>query len=273
MALAHEKADVDKLSEELRALFTAREAAGGVMATILPSTSESAAPPPGWKRISFIRHGEGYHNVAQREWREAGKDGEPYTLDTDPEMRYEDPLLTARGEEQARELQARAAEMTDVELIIVSPMRRATQTALIGFESAVAKGVPVIAEELCHEHAGKHTCDKRKNLTKLVAEFPLVDYKGITSEEDPYWGDGMVRETHESIAERGAAFVEWLLARKENKIVIASHSAWLMTMFNAVVEVRQPQGDAAGLRTWFGTGEMRTVIMEPRQKTSRCRIL
>mmetsp|Transcript_40539 Transcript_40539/g.75331 ORF Transcript_40539/g.75331 Transcript_40539/m.75331 type:complete len:90 (+) Transcript_40539:39-308(+) len=73
----------------------------------------------------------------------------------------------------------------------------------------------------------------------------------------------MVRETHESIATRGAAFVERLLARKESRIVIASHSAWLLTMFNSVVAVKQPQGDAAGLRTWFGTGEMRTVLVAP----------
>jgi hypothetical protein len=40
--------------------------------------------------VHFIRHGEGHHNAAQREWRaRAGWDGvsEPYTLDTDAEHR------------------------------------------------------------------------------------------------------------------------------------------------------------------------------------------
>jgi len=46
------------------------------------------------KKVHFIRHGQGFHNVAQAEWRAAGKPGEPYTLDTDPNLKYGDALLT-----------------------------------------------------------------------------------------------------------------------------------------------------------------------------------
>ena len=98
--------------------------------------------------IHFVRHGEGFHNVAQREWREDPKwyeisrassslslkrtlkkhrDGksEPYTVDNDPDGRYEDPLLTPLGKTQALELQKDTKELNP-DLMIVSPLRRAT---------------------------------------------------------------------------------------------------------------------------------------------------
>ena len=43
------------------------------------------------------RHGEGAHNVAQREWRAAGKASEPYTVQNDPTGRYVDAELTPAG--------------------------------------------------------------------------------------------------------------------------------------------------------------------------------
>ena len=47
-----------------------------------------------------------------------------------------------------------------------------------------------MAHELCHERAGKHTCDKRLPLTELAAAYPTVDYSLIEAEQDPYWHDG-----------------------------------------------------------------------------------
>ena len=186
--------------------------------------------------MHFIRHGEGHHNVAQREWRAAaGWDGtsEPYTLDTDPEYRFVDALLTDKGEAEARALQARTRKLTP-ELLVVSPLRRATQTGLLAFEfrvtnspSNLGERIPVVAHELCHERAGRHTCDKRLARTALAAAYPEVNYDlvdlevvaGVNgaqqsrdskahdlceSEEDPYWGDGLIREPWEGVARRAA---------------------------------------------------------------------
>ena len=64
----------------------------------------------------FIRHGEGYHNVAQREWRAAPNyvDGtEPYTVDNDPENIYIDSLLTEKGIREAVELIPRVDALFD----------------------------------------------------------------------------------------------------------------------------------------------------------------
>mgnify|MGYP001479920181 CR=1 FL=1 len=75
--------------------------------------------------------------------------------------------------------------------------------------------LPVLANELCHERAGRHTCDKRLSKAALAAAFPAVSYELIETEEDPYWGDGVTRESWEALARRGVCFVDWLLARRE----------------------------------------------------------
>jgi hypothetical protein len=57
-------------------------------------------------------------------------------------------------------------------------MRRATHTALIAFETHVGD-VPIIAHELAHETAGRHTCDRRLSRTALAAAFPAVSYSEV----------------------------------------------------------------------------------------------
>lgn len=228
--------------------------------------SDDAPVPEGdsIKKINFIRHGEGHHNVAQREWRAASDwDGksEPYTLDTDPDFKFGDAELTETGTKQAEALHPRTATFTP-EILVVSPMRRATQTGLIAFTTHVEKGLKVIACELCHEMGGKHTCDKRLPRSQLMVQFPAVDFSILESEEDPFWNDGLSRETWHLLAERAARFAEWLANRPEKHIAVAAHSAFLLTIFNAVLKT-----DTEEASKWFGTGEMRTVMLTFKNKT------
>lgn len=132
--VAHDAGDVGVLRDAGKAL----RASLGFTAQLLAAGDEGP-PPEGCKKIYFIRHGEGYHNVAQREWRaKADWDGktEPYTLDQDPAGKFEDPLLTPKGEGQAKDLQPRAAPLAP-QLLVVSPMRRAMQTGLTDRKSIV----------------------------------------------------------------------------------------------------------------------------------------
>ena len=155
---AHQQSEVDENLRAVRAVADriASEMGVTVTATVVPDDAEV---PPGCKKVHFIRHGEGHHNVVQREWRaRADWDGasEPYTLDTDPEYRFVDALLTEKGEAEASALQARTRRVTP-QLLVVSPLRRATQTGLLAFEHALppspSRGgapLPVVAHELCH---------------------------------------------------------------------------------------------------------------------------
>lgn len=208
-------------------------------------------------KVHFIRHGEGAHNVLQREWRaQPDWDGasEPYTLDTDPDFNYRDAELTAVGQGQAQALQSRSNAITP-ELLVVSTMRRATQTGLLAFDQHITAGrLPVVACELAHEIGGKHTCDKRLSKAELIKAFPCVNYDLVDSEEDPFWGDGRSRESFEDLASRAATFVMFLKDRPEKHVAVAAHSAWLLALFTAVFDCESEKDSS-----WFGTGEMRTV--------------
>lgn len=85
----------------------------------------------------------------------------------------------------------------------------------------------------------------------------MVSYdEFVTQEVDPFWGDGSTRESWKNLAERALSFALWLKDRPEEYMAMASHSAFLLTIFNAVFS-----SDSSETQTWFGTGEMRTVLV------------
>jgi broad specificity phosphatase PhoE len=195
--------------------------------------------------------------VAQAEWHDAGKTGEPYWVLNDPEYRFMDAELTPLGITQAKQLRDRTSLFMP-QLMVVSPMRRAIQTGLLAFEAHVNGGLTVLASEHAHEIAGKHTCDKRLSLTALKGHFPAVDFSAVEAEEDPFWGDGATRETHEEVAHRAACLLAYLLVdRPETHICVAAHSTILAAVMAAVLVLPEDDTDSP----WLGTGEMRTFIV------------
>ena len=244
------------------------------------------------KKLHLLRHGQGNHNVAQADWLAAGRPGEPYWVSTDPGFAYLDAELTPLGEQQARDLRLRTANLRP-ELLISSPMRRALSTGLIAFDDHITgrlDGTPlaVIALEACHEHAGRHTCDKRLSKAELAARYPAVDFSLLEAEEDPFWGDGETRESLESLAHRAASIVAFILARPERHIVVAAHSTVLAALVNAGLTVvpslpglqaedvaavsiasdgalgtGTDSGEVEAATSWFKTGEiMRTFLVQ-----------
>ena len=107
-----------------------------------------------------------------------------------------------------------------------------------------------VAHEGVREDSGVHVCDKRRSITNARMEFPFVDYTAITSDEDILFRDDK-RESKAHVGERVYDFLMWLQRRPERTVAVASHSGWLMTVFNGVVNAEE------SLRQWFNTGEMR----------------
>jgi broad specificity phosphatase PhoE len=255
---SHQASEVDSNTAALRACASDIVSKfGRVLCELAPEGT--VEPPAGAKLVHFIRHGEGFHNVAQREWRaDPMWDGksEPYTIDNDPTWKYVDAELNEKGKDQAVSLQEQTQALRP-QLLVVSPMRRATATGLLAFQPHIQRSeLPAVASELCHECAGRHTCDKRLSRSELAALYLHVDYSLISSEEDPYWGDGVTREPLQALAARAADFTRWLLDRPEQHLVVASHSAFLLATFNAALECVDES-----TRLWFGTGEMRSVLL------------
>ena len=243
---AHEAAEVSSAQRDLQKLLgTLGATARGRL------VADDYAPAATEKLVFFIRHGEGRHNVAQRDWRAAKKAGEPYTVDNDPDFGYVDAELTEVGAKQAEALRPRFARLEEpLDLIVTSPMRRATQTALYALDHIWIAKIPVVAHEDCHETGGRHTCDKRLSRTALEKYFPpydnlegepyksRVDYAQLESEEDPLWHPEK-REGKRAICKRAARFGKTLLAAAQAHHAALGHPALLAAFTYYVIPFEQ----------------------------------
>merc|ERR1712113_399522 len=94
-----------------------------------------------------------------------------------------------------------------------------------------------------------------------MGEFPMVNFDLIESDEDVLFSHER-RESKVEVGERIYKFMEWLELRDEKHIGVTSHSGWLFTLFNGVAECDEK------LKTWFQTGEMRSVKLVFSRKSS-----
>jgi len=214
--------------------------------------------PPGAKTLHFIRHGQGFHNSLadfcllyniRRRYSHQAEGLNPYNI-----AENFDPPLTEIGRQQAKALQP-YARTTRPEMVVVSPMNRALMTSNIAFAHMLKAGIPWIAHEGCREKSHGNACDYRRTATELAAEFPNVNFSNV-QEQDPWLSrpEGERTETDASQAARAYDFMLWIRDRPETEIVVSTHSAWLFSVFNTVLQC-QP----ASLAEWFQNGELRTV--------------
>ncbi|CAB9527944.1 mutase-like protein [Seminavis robusta] len=164
-----------------------------------------------------------------------------------------DAPLTEKGRQQALLLQSVVKEMsTKPNLVVLSPNCRAIQTGLLVFEELLEAGIPFLAHEMVREETGIHVCDKRRPKSRQMKEFPQVDFGLLESDDDVIFRNDH-RETKAEVGGRVYKFMEWLSGRDEKVVGVASHSGWLLTVFNGICECDEK------LKGWFQTGEMRSV--------------
>jgi len=226
----------------------------------------SMGKPKAAKLIHWVRHGQGYHNLMAEACQQLGVDFSelgtyeeakkatfhPYVNDA-----IKDPPLTCLGVDDAKALWSLAKTLTP-ELLVVSPLRRATETILIAFKDAVSNGVPVLAHGACREQIGVHTCDRRSSRTDYVETFPKVDVSHVKHDEDPTsWTQ---RESKLELAQRAHDFLLWLLQRPETEIVVGTHSAFLMGLFHIALEISDDS-----MKQFFKTGELRSILVSPEE--------
>eukprot|EP00300_Choanocystis_sp_HF-7_P009726 c16602_g1_i4.p1 GENE.c16602_g1_i4~~c16602_g1_i4.p1 ORF type:complete len:307 (-),score=44.63 c16602_g1_i4:40-960(-) len=266
-----------------------------IFATPASAVSDPSALRPNAKLVHFIRHGQGPHNVAgmnSEHQCDCHVSSPPSGL-----CPYLDPVLidsrlTQLGRTQATALRPVSVSLPQPDsglLVVVSPLRRAVETAVLAlcdldvasaenneastygplvstdattspplvtlFASVSGLKVPFIAHPGAQELSGLHVCDLRVPRSELEALFPFVDVS-LISETDTLWTPEH-RELHQSCAQRGYEFMNWLNTRSEREVFVATHSAWLFVLFNAVV-----QCEDAAYHQWFRVGEMRSVWVE-----------
>jgi broad specificity phosphatase PhoE len=165
--------------------------------------------------LVLIRHAQALHNVAG-DWS------------------FHDPKLSELGEQQSRELHEslKASKIgNNVELIVVSAMRRTLQTATIGLDWLIKKGIKVIPDANWQENADK-PCDTGSPISVMEAEFPNYDFSTV----DPSYPDKTTNLasnpyafTEKAILARGQTCLKALYARPEKVIAVVTHSGFLRT--------------------------------------------
>mmetsp|Transcript_10099 Transcript_10099/g.16321 ORF Transcript_10099/g.16321 Transcript_10099/m.16321 type:complete len:280 (+) Transcript_10099:107-946(+) len=233
-----------------------------------PLNGEKVKLKKGEKILYFVRHGQGFHNKAAAESKfkcDCGSENTgncPYL-----DEKLVDPHLTEVGKMQMEPLSKITEKLhSQPEIVFVSPLARAIQTALFGFSSLVEDDgqtkIPFIADRNARETAGLHMCDKRRSLKDIKAEFPFVDFSNIQDEQDKLWTPE--REAPKSLILRAYLFMLGIRQRKEDIIGVVSHSGWLLTLFNCVMSTKDPS-----LKEWFQTAELRAVIVSWDAKNER----
>lgn len=164
--------------------------------------------------IILIRHAQALHNVAQ-------------------DYEIPDPELSELGREQCQKLSQSIREKLpkdlDVGLILVSPMRRTCETAMLALgDWAAEKGIPIQANADWQENSAK-PCDTGSPVAGVAAEFPKIDFTKV----DPTYPDKTSPAaerywyTKQHLLERAQLCLRDLHARPEKAIIVVSHSGFL----------------------------------------------
>eukprot|EP00937_MAST-01D_sp_MAST-1D-sp2_P007209 g7209.t1 len=213
-----------------------------------------AHTPASCKELHLVRHAEGLHNEAERNAR-SNVTGEPGTwvlLEEHSGRRFWDARLTSRGRRQCAELRRRllrqpsgpgsvppeadggwAALALELDLVVVSPMTRTLQTASLALGQADAPGAPpFVATELARERIGPYTCDARRPLAELRADFPAVDFSGVRNEHDELYVSSKEHGPGEDgkMRRRVARLLTWIMRRRERRIAVVAHKHTLKYM-------------------------------------------
>lgn len=240
------------------------------------------------KKIHFIRHAEGFHNV---ETKKTGTNDCLVRGDT-PAQKHPlwDARLTPVGIEQAKNLRNHLAtrpsggrSFTAFDLVVVSPLTRTLETAHHIFGTGRQPGMPaflgasvtpegssestrgehvpaprVLVREECRERWGQYVCDGRRPISEIISEFPTFDFSELSYDKDTFYTDE--REPDEHCCERGIQFLEWLNKRPEKCIAVVTHSSFLRHIFTQFGG-NLHQDDMDSLQRLAGNCELRSIVM------------
>jgi len=185
------------------------------------------------KKLHLIRHGESLHNEATY-----GKPEEydPFLWDAE---------LSQRGREQVEALKEKVKQIHP-QLVVVSPLTRALQTAV----GAFGNSVPVVVHPLASERLD-NACDiglPRSELEKVWInnnlDFSLMD----NTDKEIWWFNpkgadqfnykevfisSRWKESYDYVLERIKQLEIWIRQREESEIAIVGHSTFFMLWLRA----------------------------------------
>ncbi len=172
------------------------------------------------KRVFFIRHGQGNHNLKD----EKGQSNNHLF----------DPILTPKGEQEACDVFSRKP-LPKLDVAFVSPLWRTLQTATLAISAAWPEGheFPLVAYEGVREANNRSKCNHRKPITQETKDaFPLIDFTlvdsmGPASEEE--YRDN-IKDEIQCVRARGREVFDFLAQRPESCIAVFSHAGFIRSI-------------------------------------------
>jgi len=212
--------------------------------------SSALIPIKKCKILHLIRHGEAVHNDAFNK----------HGIDELLKWQYFDAELTSVGIKQADGLKFQLVDNMKPEIVVVSPLTRALQTATIAFhqvneDSSHSFSPPLIALEEIREHFGERPCDKRSAVRNLKQRFPHVNFDLIETDEDTLWQEE--RESTFALSQRAKRFFEWIQQRKETCIAVVTHGGFLSAFLPLVLDPQDMENQNFRMKN----AEVRTFVV------------
>ncbi|KAH7912935.1 histidine phosphatase superfamily, partial [Hygrophoropsis aurantiaca] len=194
-----------------------------------------------YKVIFIGRHGQGFHNVGEAKYGTKAWDEYWAKMNGDGEIIWgPDPELTELGKEQARAAHAAwAAELPFKiplpEALYCSPLTRAIRTNVLTFEGIFAdEGPKTTIVENCREANGVHTCDKRRTLSYIKAEFPNLAIEPGFTEKDELWNPD-TRETEAELEVRAKAVLDMIFDTNDGQYISITAHGGIARAFMRIV--------------------------------------
>lgn len=243
------------------------------------------------KKIHFIRHAEGFHNV---ETHKAGTNDILKCPAGQQANEHElwDARLTQVGIDQAQKLREYLSQrpsggrsFTSFDLVVVSPLTRTLETAQEVFGPARSPGIPafldpgqapagseestlastnavprprILVREECRERWGCYVCDGRRPISQIMPDFPGFDFSELEYDADVFYTSE--RESDEHCHQRALLFLEWLNKRPEKCIAVVTHSSFLRHLFEQFGK-NTHHDDKDLLQRVAGNCELRSIIL------------
>eukprot|EP00929_Paragymnodinium_shiwhaense_P003068 TRINITY_DN103474_c0_g1_i1.p1 TRINITY_DN103474_c0_g1~~TRINITY_DN103474_c0_g1_i1.p1 ORF type:complete len:367 (+),score=46.47 TRINITY_DN103474_c0_g1_i1:85-1185(+) len=209
------------------------------------------------KQLYFVVHSQATSDEAAEEFPEDDSRRETEIFGN---MKYFDPPLSQKSLGQCRQLRdsGKVASLRDVDLVLVSPLTRALQTAVEVFPTSGSRKKPrfVVLESLREFNSETpRPCDWRRMRKDLEADFPTVDFSVMSPSIDMVLGPGMV-EAPDYCDARLMWLLVWLRQQPEAKVALVSHRAVLARFFK---EFLRPAGYRSELSDDLQDLEVRTV--------------
>lgn len=180
------------------------------------------------KRIVFIRHGQGYHNL---------DGGRPAEFD---------PALTPQGEKEARAVFADGSLANFVPtLALVSPLWRTLQTCTLALRQACELGHEcprIVATDGVREHNNCNPCNHRRVISQEehAREFPEVDLSLVDPVGPPNgaeWVDASYKDAFGLLRARARSMLDDLAARPDEQIAVFTHGTFIRAVISEVLDL------------------------------------